>query len=337
MQSTAPSGNLRVDLSQCSFIWVNYHKSLIWKVRLFWNDSPYKPVNPVREKSEVVIIYPDLWLNCKRCICFIGIAPWPATSRPALPDLRSGLTNHHLTLFDTLQVPNPAQFSLEAGRPTQICRGREDWLYLKRKKDHSHTVIPKNKWLWFNHNQLEQHKTSQTCNHGAWSSILYTFLYTVGLKTRKTLKPPTTPLWWVVSSRIHPEACWPFKKGWEFNAEWNLGLDLLRPSRKTIHPFGDLPSWSLSRRHLGDIFSLILQPQPMIPKIAIRKILGHTLDLRGFWQTQKKIDFCKLLLKLLVHFTSAFFWGSYLQTMDKHIPKHRSYPPCSSTYRKSQW
>lgn len=154
---------------------------------------PLLPLNLVREKSEVVIIYPDLWLNRKRCICFIGIAPWPTTSRPALPDLSSVLGWPTTTWLSSTHCRSQIRPS-SAWRQswsTQICRGREDWLYLKRKKDHSHTVFPKNKWLWFNHNQLEQHKTSLTCNHGAWSSILYTFLYTVGLKTRKKLKPPT--------------------------------------------------------------------------------------------------------------------------------------------------
>lgn len=110
-----------------------------------------------------------------------------ACSWPALPDRSSVLGWPTTTWLSSTHCrsqirPNSA-WRPGPGQPRYVLG--EDWLYLKRKKDHSHTVIPKNKWLWFNHNQLEQHRTSQTCNHGSWSSILYTFLYTVGLKTRK--------------------------------------------------------------------------------------------------------------------------------------------------------
>ena len=47
------------------FIWVNYNSSQIpEKVRIVWpfrDDFPIKTIIPVRENSEVIIIYPDIY------------------------------------------------------------------------------------------------------------------------------------------------------------------------------------------------------------------------------------------------------------------------------------
>ena len=59
-QQTKPS--VGIETNDSSYIWVNYTISLTWIVGPFRDDFPSnKPWFPVRENSEVVIIYPNTW------------------------------------------------------------------------------------------------------------------------------------------------------------------------------------------------------------------------------------------------------------------------------------
>ena len=73
-------------------IWVNYHISLTWILRPFGDDFPYSLWFPVRENSEVVIIYPD-WSQTE--LLTVQDASRPPPGYPGIhPDLSARIVAH---------------------------------------------------------------------------------------------------------------------------------------------------------------------------------------------------------------------------------------------------